>query len=100
KGLKDCRYVPLKTQDGELTWWCDMCDIGWVDEYGLIRRSKGSSRGTIVPFTQHYRSPIPTPIFRYSTISFTFKCTPLYRTLFLRLFILPFFPLPNTRTRG
>lgn len=44
--------------------------------------------------------PIFTSSFRYSTLPFTFKCAPLYRTLFLRLFILPFFLLPNTRRRG
>ncbi|KHE89584.1 hypothetical protein GE21DRAFT_1321748, partial [Neurospora crassa] len=36
-------YTP-KSQDGDLSWWCDLCDIGWADEYGLNlheRRSYG-----------------------------------------------------------
>ncbi|KAK3494919.1 uncharacterized protein B0T23DRAFT_427864 [Neurospora hispaniola] len=44
RDFEDGTYVPPKSQDGDLSWWCDLCDIGWADEYGLIlheRRSYG-----------------------------------------------------------
>ncbi|KHE81904.1 hypothetical protein GE21DRAFT_1214753, partial [Neurospora crassa] len=99
--IENGKYVPPKTQNGDLTWWCDLCDIGWVEEYGVIRRSKGSSRGTIVPFTQRYRPANIHSQFslQHNTLHLN-KCAPLYRTSFSVCLHLLFFPSPNTRRRG
>ncbi|KAK3342259.1 hypothetical protein B0H65DRAFT_549492 [Neurospora tetraspora] len=45
-------YVPLKTKDGELEWYCEVCDRGWTDEWSLRlheRRSYDSSPRSLGP---------------------------------------------------
>ncbi|KAL0468906.1 hypothetical protein QR685DRAFT_319263 [Neurospora intermedia] len=58
KARVDGTYVPPKTQDGDLSWWCDLCDRGWVEEYDLIKHER-RSYGHQIKFAE--RNGLPPP---------------------------------------
>ncbi|KAL0473246.1 hypothetical protein QR685DRAFT_551175 [Neurospora intermedia] len=58
---EDGTYVPPKSQDGDLSWWCDLCDIGWPDEYGLILYERWSYDHRVKQAERQGLPPPPKP---------------------------------------
>ncbi|KAK3354340.1 hypothetical protein B0H65DRAFT_8933 [Neurospora tetraspora] len=52
-------YVPPKTKDGELKWWCDLCNEGWTDEWSLIQHQRRSYDHEVKLAAREGRPPRP-----------------------------------------